>query len=157
MTLDEEERLAERAAAVGERFLAGLRAVRSPEVREVRGLGLMLGMQLKSNSARYLAALADRGVLALGAGATVIRFLPPLVISEEDVETVIGHVNELHGHPQETPGRDDGQHGANDRTPASAKSNDKKDRDKEGAESCEEVQCEAHHEGSQDGRGEEGC
>ncbi len=91
----EEERLAERAAAVGERFLAGLRAIRSPEVREVRGLGLMLGMQLKSNSARYLAALADRGVLALGAGATVIRFLPPLVISEEDVETVIGHVNEV--------------------------------------------------------------
>lgn len=91
----ESDGLAERAAELGQRFLAGLQAIASPEVREVRGLGLMLGVQMKSNSARYLAALADRGVLALAAGATVMRFLPPLVISAEDVDTVVGHVRSV--------------------------------------------------------------
>jgi acetylornithine/LysW-gamma-L-lysine aminotransferase len=91
----ESERLVERAESLGERFMAGLRAISSPEVREVRGLGLMLGMQLKGSAAKYLAALADRGVLALAAGSTVMRFLPPLVIGEDDVDSVIGAVHDV--------------------------------------------------------------
>lgn len=73
----------------------GLKAIASPLVREVRGLGLMVGMELKEKAAPYLAALAERGVLALSAGATVVRFLPPLVISAEDVDTVIEQVAEV--------------------------------------------------------------
>jgi acetylornithine/LysW-gamma-L-lysine aminotransferase len=88
----EAEHLPQRAAELGARLMAGLRAIPSPLVREVRGLGLMVGMELKSKSGPYLAGLAERGVLALSAGATVMRFLPPLVISAEDVDVVVEQV-----------------------------------------------------------------
>jgi acetylornithine/LysW-gamma-L-lysine aminotransferase len=85
----EEEGLPQRATELGERFIKGLRSLKSPVIREVRGLGLMIGLELKTKSAPFLAALAEQGVLALPAGATVMRFLPPLVINEEDIDTVI--------------------------------------------------------------------
>ena len=88
----EAEGLPQRAAELGERLISGLQAIPSPLVRDVRGLGLMVGMELKGKVAPYLAALAERGVLALSAGATVMRFLPPLVISAEDVDTVVEQV-----------------------------------------------------------------
>lgn len=91
----ESKGLPQRAAELGERLIDGLKAIPSPLVREVRGLGLMIGVELKEKSAPYLAALAERGVLALSAGATVIRFLPPLVISAEDVDTVVEQVAEV--------------------------------------------------------------
>lgn len=84
--------LAQRAASLGARLVEGLQAIGSPQVREVRGVGLMVGVELKSRSAPYLAALAERGVLALSAGANVMRFLPPLVISEADIDTVLRKV-----------------------------------------------------------------
>jgi acetylornithine/LysW-gamma-L-lysine aminotransferase len=88
----EDEGLASRAATLGARFLDGLRAIDSEKVREVRGLGLMIAVELKERSGPYLAALAERGVLALSAGANVMRFLPPLVIGAGDVDTVVGQV-----------------------------------------------------------------
>jgi len=88
----EAEHLPQRAAELGARLLAGLKGISSPRIRQVRGLGLMVGVELKGKSGPYLAALAERGVLALAAGATVMRFLPPLVISAEDVDTVVEQV-----------------------------------------------------------------
>jgi acetylornithine/LysW-gamma-L-lysine aminotransferase len=88
----EAEELPQRAAELGARLIDGLRAIPSPLVREVRGLGLMVGVELKGKAAPYLAALAESGVLALSAGATVMRFLPPLVIRTEDVDTVVEQV-----------------------------------------------------------------
>ncbi|MGD9100850.1 MAG: acetylornithine/succinylornithine family transaminase [Anaerolineae bacterium] len=88
----ETHQLPQRAAKLGARLLAGLQAIPSPLVREVRGIGLMVAVELKTKSAPYLAALAERGVLALSAGANVMRFLPPLVISAEDVDTVVEQV-----------------------------------------------------------------
>ena len=88
----ESERLPQRATELGTRLIDGLKAIPSPLVREVRGLGLMVGVELKDKSAPYLAALAEGGVLALSAGAMVMRFLPPLVISAEDVDTVVQQV-----------------------------------------------------------------
>lgn len=88
----ESEKLPERAAQLGARLMAGLQAIDSPLVREVRGLGLMVGVELKTQSGQYLGALAEQGVLALPAGGTVMRFLPPLVIGEDDIETVIEKV-----------------------------------------------------------------
>jgi acetylornithine/LysW-gamma-L-lysine aminotransferase len=88
----ESECLPQRAAELGARLVAGLRAIPSPVVREVRGLGLIVAVELKGNASPYLAALADRGVLALSAGSTVMRFLPPLVISAEEVDVVVEQV-----------------------------------------------------------------
>ena len=88
----EKDRLPQRAAELGTRLMAGLNSIESPVIREVRGLGLMVGVELKTKSSKYLAALAEKGVLALPAGATVMRFLPPLIISEDDIDTVIKSV-----------------------------------------------------------------
>ena len=86
------EQLDQRAAELGARLMSGLRTISSPRIREVRGLGLMVGVELKGKAGPCLARLAERGVLALAAGATVMRFLPPLVIGEEDVDTVVEQV-----------------------------------------------------------------
>ena len=90
-TLDEHRRLglAKNAAERGAQLQAGLLAISSPKIREVRGLGLLQGVELKENAGPTLKALQDRGVLALGAGPTVVRYLPPLVITATQVETVI--------------------------------------------------------------------
>jgi acetylornithine/LysW-gamma-L-lysine aminotransferase len=88
----ESEKLPQRAAELGARLLAGLKTIRSPVVREVRGLGLMVGVELKDKAAPYLTSLAERGVLALSAGSNVMRFLPPLVISADEVDAVVEQV-----------------------------------------------------------------
>jgi acetylornithine/LysW-gamma-L-lysine aminotransferase len=73
----------------GDQLLTGLRAIRSDRIREVRGLGLLVGIELKENAAGALRALQEEGVLALGAGPTVVRYLPPLVISADEIERVL--------------------------------------------------------------------
>ncbi|HEX9106529.1 MAG TPA: aminotransferase class III-fold pyridoxal phosphate-dependent enzyme, partial [Longimicrobiales bacterium] len=94
----EENQLPERAAGLGGWFMEQLAAIPSPLVREVRGLGLMVGMELKQKVTPYLQALMERGVMALPAGLTVLRFLPPLVISKEDLAATVTAVQEvLHG------------------------------------------------------------
>ena len=55
----------------------------------MRGLGLIQGVELKENAGPTLRALQDHGVLALGAGPTVVRYLPPLVITAAQVDAVI--------------------------------------------------------------------
>ena len=81
--------LASNADARGRQLLDGLAAIGSSKVREVRGLGLLAGIELKENAGPTLRALQDQGVLALGAGPTVVRYLPPLVITEAQVTRVI--------------------------------------------------------------------
>ncbi len=83
-----ENRLPERAAELGAWFIEQLRAIRLPLIREVRGLGLMVGIELKQKVTPYLQALMSEGVLALPAGLTVMRFLPPLVIERSDLQRV---------------------------------------------------------------------
>ena len=77
-----------RAAALGEHLQARLRTIDSPAIREVRGLGLLVGIELKVKVTPVLQALQSRGVLALPAGATVLRLLPPLVIERDDLDRV---------------------------------------------------------------------
>jgi acetylornithine/LysW-gamma-L-lysine aminotransferase len=93
----ESEGLVQRSAELGARLLEGLQAISAPQIRQARGLGLMAAVELKERAAPYLAALAERGVLALSAGANVMRFLPPLVISVEDVDAVVEQVSTVLG------------------------------------------------------------
>lgn len=86
LTAIEEEDLAAQAAAKGDYLMKKLRAISSPYVREVRGLGLMVGIEMKHKAAPYLKALQERRIIALNAGMTVIRLLPPLVITYEQLD-----------------------------------------------------------------------
>ncbi|HEX6060607.1 MAG TPA: aspartate aminotransferase family protein [Candidatus Limnocylindria bacterium] len=90
-TIDEHVRLGLAAAAAerGRQLHEGLVSIESPKVREVRGLGLIQGIELKENAGPTLKGLQDHGVLALGAGPTVVRYLPPLVISAAQIDAVI--------------------------------------------------------------------
>jgi acetylornithine/LysW-gamma-L-lysine aminotransferase len=81
--------LARNARERGQQLQDGLRAIRSDRIREVRGLGLLVGVELKENSATALRVLQNEGVLALGAGPTVVRYLPPLVITAEEIDRVL--------------------------------------------------------------------
>ncbi len=83
-----DEALPQRALELGRTWLARLRRIESPMVEEVRGLGLMIGIQLAQKAAPYLDALARDGVLALAAGPKVLRLLPPLNIELTDLERV---------------------------------------------------------------------
>jgi len=72
----------------GRRLAARIRDAAPAPVREVRQIGLMIGIQLKKRVREYLGALQERGVLALAAGASVLRLLPPLVITDEEIDQV---------------------------------------------------------------------
>lgn len=90
-----EEHLPEHAAAVGAYFMDRLRALGSAKIRDVRGRGLMIGVELREKVAPHLRGLMERGVMALAAGVTVLRFLPPLTISQEEVDTVVTQLAEV--------------------------------------------------------------
>lgn len=91
--------LPERAEVIGNWFISNLRQIESPLIREVRGLGLMVGIELKQKVTPFLQALMARGVLALPAGLTVLRFLPPLVIEEADLARVVEAVRQVLAEP----------------------------------------------------------
>jgi acetylornithine/LysW-gamma-L-lysine aminotransferase len=86
-----EERLPERATTLGGYFKSKLEGLAEKYniVREVRGLGLMLGMELRFDVYNILLDCMDRGVLVLDAGRNVVRFLPPLVIEKEQIDKVV--------------------------------------------------------------------
>jgi acetylornithine/LysW-gamma-L-lysine aminotransferase len=81
----EDFHLARRADELGREFMSELRTIHSSRIREVRGLGLIVGVDLKEKAGPYVQKLMERGILALGAGPTVIRYLPPLVIERDDL------------------------------------------------------------------------
>ncbi len=85
----EEEQLAACSAELGAYFQERLQEINSPLIREVRGLGLMIGVELKIRAMDVVRDLMDRGVLSLTAGPTVLRLLPPLVISKEEIDMVV--------------------------------------------------------------------
>jgi acetylornithine/LysW-gamma-L-lysine aminotransferase len=77
------ERLWERADHLGIIGVEKLRGLDAHSVREIRGLGLMIGIELRGKAAPVLQALQEEGVLAIGGGSSVVRLLPPLVIPED--------------------------------------------------------------------------
>jgi acetylornithine/LysW-gamma-L-lysine aminotransferase len=91
----EEHKLPERAAKHGEFFIGQLSKIHSPVIREVRGRGLLVGIELRQKVAPFINALMDKGVLAINAGMTVIRFVPPLVIPQGDLAQVAEKVAEV--------------------------------------------------------------
>jgi len=91
----QEEKLCEQAEAKGKYLMEKLQAIQSPLIREVRGIGLMVGIELKQKVTPYLKALQEKHVIALNAGLTVLRLLPPLVISYEQLDRLASAVEEV--------------------------------------------------------------
>ncbi|MEM2273235.1 MAG: aminotransferase class III-fold pyridoxal phosphate-dependent enzyme, partial [Candidatus Bathyarchaeia archaeon] len=92
-----EERLVERAWDLGNKFKAMLQSLvnESRLLKEVRGLGLMLGLETRVDIYNILLEALKKGVILLYSGRNVIRFLPPLVIKMEQVETIIHVLREI--------------------------------------------------------------
>ena len=80
------EDLPGQAAAKGKYLMDKLAEINSPNIREVRGMGLMVGIEMKQKVTPYIKALQEKKIIALNAGLTVIRLLPPLVISYEQID-----------------------------------------------------------------------
>jgi acetylornithine/LysW-gamma-L-lysine aminotransferase len=94
-----EEKLPERAASLGGYFKAKLEDMQTNYkiIREVRGLGLMLGVELRFDVLNILLKAMDRGVLMLDAGKNVLRFLPPLVIEKEQIDKALSVLDSILG------------------------------------------------------------
>ena len=90
-----EEKLPERAETLGGWLRQELRALNVQQIREVRGLGLMIGIELRGKVTPILQQLMERGVWALPAGLNVLRLLPPLVIEQADLEKAVQTIGEV--------------------------------------------------------------
>lgn len=90
-----ESKLWEQAEAKGKYFKEKLEKLELSKVREIRIIGLMIGIELKDKVQPVLEELLKRYIVALPAGTTVLRMLPPLVISYEDLDKVINVLGEL--------------------------------------------------------------
>ncbi len=86
-----EERLVEKANKVGSYFKDNLTSVQKNLriIRDVRGLGLMLGVEMRFDILQTLQGLLKRGILALDAGRNILRFLPPLCLQTQQVDSVM--------------------------------------------------------------------
>ncbi len=75
--------------ARGEQLLSGLRALDDPRIVEVRGRGLMVGVEFDADVAPFVARAPEYGLLLINAGPRVIRMVPPLILSEEEVDIAL--------------------------------------------------------------------
>jgi predicted acetylornithine/succinylornithine family transaminase len=87
--------LAKQAEEKGKYFVSKLDTEYLTKVKSVRHLGLMIGVELKEKVQPYLVELMDRGILTMPAGKTILRLLPPAVISYEEIDKVAEVLNEM--------------------------------------------------------------
>jgi len=91
----EEENLPRQALVKGAYLRDQLRRIVSPNIREVRGMGLMTGIEMKQKVAPYIRELQEKKIIALNAGMTVIRLLPPLVITYPQLDYLVKVLKEV--------------------------------------------------------------
>jgi LysW-gamma-L-lysine/LysW-L-ornithine aminotransferase len=89
------EDLPGQAAAKGAYLVEKLMKIQSPNIREVRGIGLMVGIEMKQKVTPYIKILQEKKIIALNAGMTVIRLLPPLVITYEQIDHLVEVLTEV--------------------------------------------------------------
>jgi ornithine--oxo-acid transaminase len=90
-----EENLVQRSAELGAYFLSLLKTIRSRNLREVRGLGLWIGLELHVSARPYCEALKDEGVLCKETHDKVIRIAPPLTISREEIDWAFARIRNV--------------------------------------------------------------
>ena len=90
-----EEKMVERSAENGAYFLERLRTLRSPDLKEVRGIGLWIGIELKSKARPYCEKLKDEGILCKETHDHVIRIAPPLVIKRDEIDWAFERIKKV--------------------------------------------------------------
>lgn len=93
-----EEGMVENAAKMGDYLMAGLRSIDSPHIKEVRGRGLFVGVELHKEAGgarRFCEALMAKGLLCKETHENVIRFAPPLIIGKEDIDWALERVGQV--------------------------------------------------------------
>ena len=88
----EDERLAERSAELGAWLLYELKKIRHPHIKDIRGRGLLIGIELMVPARTYCERLKDLGLLCKETHDYVIRLAPPLIISQEELAWAVGQV-----------------------------------------------------------------
>ena len=89
------EDLPGQAAAKGAYLMEKLKKIESSNIRDVRGMGLMIGIEMKQKVTPYIKILQEKKIIALNAGMTVIRLLPPLVITYEQIDRLVEVLTEV--------------------------------------------------------------
>ena len=93
-----DEKMVERSAELGEYFIEQLRAIDSPHVKQIRGRGLWIGIELHPEAGgarRFCEALQHKGMLCKETHKHVIRMAPPLVIEKDEIDWALGHIREV--------------------------------------------------------------
>jgi ornithine--oxo-acid transaminase len=90
-----EEKLVERSARLGAYLLSRLQSIRTSIVRELRGRGLWIGIELDREARPFCEALKDRGLLCKETHERVIRLSPPLVITGDEIDWAVEHIEEV--------------------------------------------------------------
>lgn len=92
-----EENLAQRSLELGEYFLNQLKEIKKPMIKEVRGRGLFIGVELTEAARPYCEALKQEGLLCKETHDTVIRFAPPLIVTKEELDWAIERIAKVLG------------------------------------------------------------
>lgn len=95
MQVLQDEKLADRSLELGEYFMEKLREIDHPSIKEIRGRGLFIGMELTEAARPYCEQLKELGLLCKETHDTVIRFAPPLIISKEDLDWAIERIQQV--------------------------------------------------------------
>lgn len=91
----EEEKLVERSLKLGQYFVERLKEIDNPIIKEIRGRGLFIGVELTEPARSYCEKLKGNGLLCKETHETVIRFAPPLVINEEELDWAIDRIKQV--------------------------------------------------------------
>ena len=90
-----DENMVARSRELGEYFKGRLQRIESEHIKEVRGKGLFIGVELHTRSRRFCETLQDRGILCKETHENVIRFAPPLVINKEEIDWALEHIEDV--------------------------------------------------------------
>jgi ornithine--oxo-acid transaminase len=92
-----DEKLSERSLELGQYFTDKLKELKNPMIKEVRGRGLFIGVELKETARKYCEELKEYGLLCKETHDTVIRFAPPLVITKEELDWALERISKVLG------------------------------------------------------------
>jgi ornithine--oxo-acid transaminase len=92
-----DEKLSDKSLELGEYFVRKLKEIQNPRIKEIRGRGLFIGVELTDPARKYCEELKGHGLLCKETHDTVIRFAPPLIISKDELDWAIERIKKVLG------------------------------------------------------------